>query len=99
MALAPDDHKYVVYKTEDLDEWVDKHTIALDVPVVLDAVVIRRQDLFAGPALDAYASSISIAAKLLSASDPVQAAELQKVADYFYEQAQAAHEEGYKIPD
>jgi hypothetical protein len=62
-----------------------------------DAVVIRRQDLFAGPALHSYASSISIASKLNS--DPDLTKGLRNVADYFHDQAVLADEEGWKLPD
>jgi hypothetical protein len=62
-----------------------------------DAVVIRRQDLFAGPALHSYASSISIASKLNA--DPDLTKGLQGVADYFHDQAVLADEEGWKLPD
>lgn len=58
-----------------------------------DAVVIRRQDLFAGPALHSYASSIAIASKL---SDERK---LQPIADYFHRQAVLADAEGWKLPD
>lgn len=58
-----------------------------------DAVVIRRQDLFAGPALHSYASSIAIASRLSDDS------RLQPIADYFHRQAVLADEEGWKTPD
>lgn len=63
---------------------------------VPDAVVIRRQDLFAGPALDAYSSMIALVAKT---TDPDLKESLTKVADYFQDQARLAHEEGFKFPD
>lgn len=58
-----------------------------------DAVVIRRQDLFAGPALHSYAASIGIASRVGNLPD------LIPVADYFHEQALLADEEGWKVPD
>lgn len=62
-----------------------------------DAVVIRRQDLFASPCLATYASMISLVASNIS--DKAQAKELQRIADYFEDQANLAAAEGYKLPD
>jgi hypothetical protein len=79
-----------------------------------DAVVIRRQDLFAGPALHSYAAAISIAVKLSRDNgiakqgnrtvdevldDAASIRHMQGVADYFHEQALLADEEGWKTPD
>lgn len=61
-----------------------------------DAVVIRRQDYFAGPALATYASMIALAAKT---ADAEVRTSIMKVADYFEDQAQLAAEEGWKFPD
>ena len=62
-----------------------------------DAVVIRRQDWFASPALASYAASIAIAAKYTTNEEERKG--LLKVADYFEDQAKLAAEEGYKLPD
>ena len=64
---------------------------------VRDAVVIRRQDYFASAALNGYASSIAIAAKLTE--DDKKREELIAVADYFQRQSELAAEEGWKTPD
>lgn len=61
-----------------------------------DAVVIRRQDLFASPCLATYASMIAMVAK--SHGDAEVGKELQTIADYFEDQAQHAAAEGYKLP-
>lgn len=78
-----------------------------DQVAILDAVVIRRQDLFAGPALNAYSHAIGVALSVMKnvlRSHGIEAPgaivdELQNSADYFHEQAEVAHEEGYKLPD
>lgn len=83
------DEKYVVFKRE---EWENYEHEAAPLPVPIeDAVVIRRQDRFAGPALHAYAACIA----MVAAEKP----ELMPVADYFHEQAVLADEEGRKLPD
>jgi hypothetical protein len=68
---------------------------------VTDAVVIRRQDFFAAPALNAYAHAIGIAVQAIKWTGvmPPGIADLQVVADYFLEQAELSAEEGYKFPD
>lgn len=83
MTPAPKDDKYVVFK--------------MDGTLVEDAVVIRRQDLFAPPALDSYANSISIAAMMLEPGE--QRLKMQDVADYFHAQAVASWETERKLPD
>lgn len=103
------DEKYIVFKREDFYQMmgalalptgdVDCAPVAqriievAETTALADAVVIRRQDLFAGPSLHAYAASITIAARL---SDE---ARLQPIADYFHEQAILADAEGWKVPD
>lgn len=68
-----------------------------------DAVVIRRQDIFAAPALESYANSVLVAIDILKANKlndqgPINA--LQEVADYFHEQAEASRErDDRKLPD
>lgn len=65
-----------------------------------DAVVIRRKDVFAPPALDAYANSIMIALSLdpeSTHSDWGQ--DLQEIADYFHQQAALSWVTNRKIPD
>ena len=62
-----------------------------------DAVVIRRQDRFASPALATYASCIAMVA--MEHPDPKIKGELLAISDYFEHQAQLAAEEGFKLPD
>lgn len=97
--------KYVVFKREDLDDWLGKFVPSVDlVPLILqDAIVIRRQDIFAGPGLFAYANAIQTALDLM---DDItegffdEDGHLQELRDFFWEQAmQASHSETKKIPD
>lgn len=66
-----------------------------------DAVVIRRQDVFAPPALDAYANAITVALELTvhGVSNSERARRLKDIADYFHEQAKLAWTTNRKIPD
>ena len=70
-------------------------------PELEDAVVIRRQDVFAPPALDAYANAIQVVVEVLTngTSPSGRSAELQKIADYFHTQAQLAWDTVRKLPD
>ena len=61
-----------------------------------DAVVIRRQDLFASPALMTYAAMISIVAR--NYPDVEVAQQLLAISDYFHRQGVLAGEEGYRLP-
>lgn len=63
---------------------------------IKDAVVIRRQDIFAPVPLEVYASSIKLAISLAEKS-PVSEA-LSETADYFYEQASLSWATNRKIP-
>jgi len=102
MALPKDD-KYIVFKRED---WVQDNSTERLTPVK-DAIVIRRQDCFAAPALDAYANCIMATLELMKKAPPsisMWAEEnmkrLQEIADYFHLQASAAWQAANrKIPD
>jgi hypothetical protein len=78
------DQKYIVYKVTG--------------EPVPDAVVIRRQDVFAPPALDAYANAITVVIEsgCLAIEDRRR---LQGVADYFHDQAAKSWSEQRKLPD
>jgi hypothetical protein len=89
--------KYVTFKRKDLISVTDGYVTFPTDAELPDAVVIRRQDLFASPCLATYASMISMVAK--SHGDPEVAKELMAIADYFEEEAQLAAEEGWKLPD
>ena len=95
--VADTDDKYVTFKRSDalaVSEGFTTFRIEHELP---DAVVIRRQDFFASPALATYAAMIAIAAKL--SDDDYHKATLLQVADYFERQAQLAADEGHKFPD
>ena len=84
-----EDDKYVVFKRLEFE----------DMPLTLeDATVIRGQDLFAAPALDVYAASISIVLKFGGMTDETRK-ELQNAADYFHERANESRAIAFKTPD
>jgi len=98
MSIIDTDHKYIVFKRADFERYVSGEPAPSYVPHELrDAVVIRRQDLFAAPALATYASCIAIAR--MTASDELVRKSLLDVGDYFERQAQLAAAEGFKLPD
>ncbi len=66
--------------------------------MIHDAVVIRRQDYIAAPALSAYANLIGLVATAQAHVDPELGARLMGVADYFDRQATLALDEGHKWP-
>lgn len=91
--------KYVVFKKEEYENRLDPQPLD-------DAVVIRRQDIFAPPALDAYANAIQTAIEVMSsgtqnyATIQLSAIEgLRGIADYFSDQAAKAWAEQRKLPD
>jgi hypothetical protein len=96
--MADTDDKYIVFKSEDFFNQTTGLPVALWTSIAIpDAVVIRRQDKFASPALATYAACIAITAAEIE--DPVKRANLLRVADYFEDQAKLAADEGYKLPD
>lgn len=70
---------------------------------ISDAVVIRLQDRFSGPAFHTYAANIGLVSTLLADSDQVTSARLAKIADYFSDMAAKADElnlnDAAKLPD
>lgn len=104
MGTVSDNEKYIVFKREEflevlrsLPAYQEMANYGFQERVIPDAVVIRRQDLFASPCLATYASMISLVAK--NHGDPEVGKELQAIADYFEDQARHAAEEGWKLPD
>lgn len=101
------DEKYVVFRRDDFNDiFTDNNLIAgkvrqdLSTIQVKDAVVIRTQDIFAAPALDAYANSISVALMIMGYKPGDPHPELANTADYFHERAtEAWRREDKKIPD
>lgn len=104
------DDKYVVFKIGDwLDFWKEfpdspdtEHLLTpLQRKRLDDAVVIRRQDVFAPPALDAYANCIMVVLETEKAinGNTKLAQRLQNIADYFHTQAAEAWQADRKVPD
>lgn len=104
-----DDEKFVVFKRDEFERWASRavHQLGLDVPLIPlavdDAVVIRRQDMFAASALDTYADSIAVAISVMGmcSDDNVNGtvSRLQRIADYFRAQAELARDTHGKVPD
>jgi hypothetical protein len=99
--------KYIVHKRAEWDRWCDGidavHTWPSEID---DAVVIRRQDVFAGPGLYSYANAVQTGIEVLDLEHPgrpgaltLRLERLEEIRDYFAEQAQLATELPSKIPD
>lgn len=96
----PTDEKYITFNRQEFMETVgDLEGLGTRYAglALKDAVVIRRQDLFASPCLDVYARTIAIVAS--REDDRKVKGELLAIADYFQRQAELAAEEGFKLPD
>lgn len=106
------DEKYIVFKRKEFITKMNALRLEVDQSIVShiqsgaidDAVVIRRQDVFAPPALDAYANSITIVIEVLKKSNPDITTEglikgLRDAADYFHEQARESWQTVRKLPD
>ena len=96
--------KYVVFKREDFEEarkyLRGRSILPEEVP---DAVVIRRQDVFAAPAFRIYsngiAASLAVAAKLVTPGLTLHDTGLERIARYFEQQAELSEQEQRKVPD
>jgi len=96
--MADTDDKYIVFKREDFETHIYGDPAPPYIEYELqDAVVIRRQDKFASPALATYAACIAMVA--MEHPDPQTKAELLAISDYFEDQAKLAADEGFKLPD
>lgn len=103
------DDKYIVFKRSDWDDWrervgTDSAAAFRTPPSLDDAVVIRKQDIFAGSALHAYASSITTALEIIDYHNVVLGGRhrqrLDEIRDYFFEQALEADDvRTKKVPD
>ncbi|PYS90464.1 MAG: hypothetical protein DMF62_04695 [Acidobacteria bacterium] len=96
------DEKYIVFNREEFDFWHLKYLSDIDIcEPVRDAVVIRKQDVFAPPALDAYANAILVVVEALkvTGSEPGLVPRLLKISDYFRLQAEDAYDMQRKLPD
>lgn len=103
-----DDDKYVVFKREDWNRYVEEIDGAdaqwivkqfINSRVLKDAVVIRTRDSFASAALHTYANSIAISANAMHNVLPEVSSRLQKIADYFHSRAVEADDTESKLPD
>ena len=105
------DEKYLVLKRDELPIVLehmahgftkDHAAGVLEQHRVDDAVVVRRQDLIAAPVLGCYANILAAMVKTLGKDDNPNRAmmkSLTNAGDYFDRQAEAAAEEGWKLPD
>lgn len=105
------DDKYIVFKRPDFEKLLVDLAGSLSPEVgnalnnfvsgeVPDAVVIRRQDVFAPPALDSYANSITVAMQLVpETGEPGIKERLSAIADYFHDQAEQSWHTDRKLPD
>ena len=97
-----DDQKYVTFKGDEYRKFLDccPDYVMSQTPIQIpDAVVIRRQDVFSPPALDAYANSILVALSLVGDTSDPRLVGLKEIADYFHEQAEMAWHTDRRIPD
>lgn len=97
--------KYVVFKREDWDGWLaDEGSGPISFPPeVGDAVVIRKQDLFAPGALSEYGNSIvtvlELCANIRIDIGKERRRHLLDVADYFFTESEDARRGWRKVPD
>jgi hypothetical protein len=107
--MSDTDLKYITFKRDDFLEWLAELTTLdlsrVESPMIVadalelsiaDAVVIRRQDTFASPALLTYAAMIGMVAR--NHPTPPVAQELLQIADYFQRMGEQAGDEAYKLP-
>lgn len=100
--------KYVVFKRQDAfqapkdyePETGDEHMLIPTHLALEDAIVIRRQDIFAGPGLFAYANAIQTAIDLGTQYPTLDPKPLEELRDFFWEQAMMAKDSPVKkVPD
>ncbi len=93
--------KYVVFKRDTIERWMSDGS-TLSMLELGDAVVIRRQDVFAEAAFWTYNNQIHAALEVLAGlgvEDRPEFGRLARIADYFAEQAMLAGKSRRKIPD
>lgn len=99
--------KYVVFKAENWDDFKEgilseKQVEYMETALVKDAVVIRRQDIFASSGFYAYAQAIHTAIEMveqLGFPSITKLRELREIAEYFMNQGDAAKLAQHKLPD
>lgn len=92
--------KYIVFKRADVMTMVPADTALAFMECaapIEDAVVIRKQDIFAGPALEVYSAAIRTAIKVMLPGEDKD--RLLGIADYFHEAAEDAYQTDGKVPD
>lgn len=92
MADEVKDEKYIVFKRSDWDKFITNLTAGYSVVTpdrVDDAVVIRTRDIYAGPALHAYAHAAMTTMEFLTPEHPEREG-IGKVVDYFIDRANEA---------
>lgn len=91
--------KYVVFKAEEWDGLNMGQITALPLPEeVPDAIVLRKQDVFAYQALMGYAGAVQTAIEV-GVFDHDTINQLGEVRDYFADEAQSALVSSHKLPD
>jgi hypothetical protein len=103
------DEKYIVFKRDDYEAYKWDQRYMLEEQAIPDAIVIRKQDVFAPPALEGYANaivcvidSLKHAQKefgIIDADLAAEIASLQRIADYFKAQADDSYDFQRKLPD
>ena len=89
-----EDEKYVVFKRKEWEDQID------DPEPIADAVVIRRQDIFACAAFHTYSNQILSVIETMRELGAEPPEHLMGIADYFHEQALRAEKSGArKVPD
>lgn len=90
------DNKFITFARTEFMDWIDSIPIDIRGPLnceIKDAVVIRTQDTFAGPALHSYAATITnVIDAFKSVGYMAMVDKLQPVADYFHQRAVEADE-------
>lgn len=96
------DEKYVVFSRTAYNNYLPSQGEAPP-PEIEDAVVIRTQDIFAAPALYAYANCISTCIEILSQTDDYPTpllTRLREISDYFMDRGdEADNHHSRKVPD
>lgn len=108
--MTIDPHKYITFNRTSFNNWLsgqgaDEDLLDAIPREIADAVVIRRQDVFAAPALYAYASTIQTALEIIEVAKlgreaglDIDTQQLQELAEFFAYQAHIAHEAHGKVP-
>ncbi len=102
--------KYITFSREDWVQWWNQPGIGGTIHDIVtpkeieDAVIIRRQDIFAPPAFDAYANAMTVVMVTLASGewnveDQRSIDRLKEISDYFHEQAVLSWSTERKMPD